>query len=348
MSFDIRSFADTNKVILIWAAFAALLYLLQDLFGLIFVTYVMCFLTNSMIVRVRNVVNVNRRFLVVLVYVLFLVGIGGFLFFFTPTLIQETKSFTDQIPQAIRTVEAWVSAHTAEQEWLPQLLAETKEHLTPEQIFMKGWSIGRGLLEKTILYTSLFFLGLLFSFMIMLDLPGIMANVRTLKTSRLAPFYEQTAGSVVLFATVVGESIRAQIMISAVDTALMAICLYLMGINNIVLLCTLIFFTGLVPVLGVFLSAAPIFLVAVNSGGINLGLWSLGLVALISLTEAYVLNPRIVSAIMSINPVLTLIILYIAYSFFGLWGMFLGVPIAVYIYRQLIIVPLPDHAVARG
>ena len=76
---------------------------------------------------------------------------------------------------------------------------------------------------------------------------------------------------------------------------------------------------------------------AVNAGGITLSLWALGMIILIHMIEAYVLNPRIVSAIMHLNPVMTLIILYIAHSLIGLWGMLLGVPISVYIYRQLII-----------
>ena len=38
---------------------------------------------------------------------------------------------------------------------------------------------------------------------------------------------------------------------------------------------------------------------------------------------------------MHINPVMTLIILYIAHSVIGMWGMLLGVPIAVYVYRKI-------------
>ena len=38
MSFAIGEFARTNKVVLIWTAFAALLYLFRDMFGLVFIT----------------------------------------------------------------------------------------------------------------------------------------------------------------------------------------------------------------------------------------------------------------------------------------------------------------------
>ena len=87
--------------------------------------------------------------------------------------------------------------------------------------------------------------------------------------------------------------------------------------------------------LGVFISSVPIVLMAINSGGIELGLWAVLMIIVIHLIEAYVLNPRIVSSVMHINPVMTLIILYIAHSVMGMWGMLLGVPIAVYIYRKI-------------
>ncbi|MBR3879994.1 MAG: AI-2E family transporter, partial [Mailhella sp.] len=118
-------------------------------------------------------------------------------------------------------------------------------------------------------------------------------------------------------------------------TVLTAICLNILDVKAIALLCTLVFMCGLIPVLGVFISSVPIVLMAINSGGIELGLWAVVMIIVIHLIEAYVLNPRIVSSVMHINPVMTLIILYIAHSVMGMWGMLLGVPIAVYIYRKI-------------
>lgn len=337
MSFDIAAFARTNKVILIWTAFAGLLYLFRDMFGLVFITYIMCFVTHSITRSIQRVITIDRRIPVILIYLVFLGLIAGFLFFIAPTLLQETRNFTEQLPSAIKIIDTWVANNATDHSWLPHTLQQAKEYLTPEQLLLQVWVIGRGLLELSLQYASWFFLGLMFSFLIMLDLPSIEKSVRSLRYTRLAEVYEETADSVILFAKVVGENFRAQIMISAVDAVLMAICLYLLGIKEIVLLSTLVFFCGLIPVLGVILSSVPIFLIAVNTGGISLGMWSLVVIILISLIETYVLNPRIVSAVMRLNPVMTLIILYIAYSLLGMWGMLLGIPISVYIYRQLVI-----------
>ena len=63
------------------------------------------------------------------------------------------------------------------------------------------------------------------------------------------------------------------------------------------------------------------------------------MIAFVHVVEAYILNPRIVSAVLKINPLLTLIILYVGHSLFGLWGILLGVPVAAYVYRYIVMVP---------
>jgi len=337
MSFSIADFARTNKIILIWTAFGALIYLFRDMFGLIFITFVMCFITHGLTHRLHRTARLRRRFMVVVIYLLFLALIVGFLFFLAPRLLNEAKNFTDQMPKTLTTIETWLDSNLAKNDVLAPVSEHIKTFLTPEEMINKGGKRVLGALNSSLHYASWFFLGLLFSFLIMLDLPRLTRSVRELRFTRLSAVYEETADSVMLFAKVVGENFRAQMMISAINTILTAIGLKLLGIEAAALLSTLVFFCGLIPVLGVFISSVPIVLMAVNTGGVTLGLWAGVMIIVIHLIEAYILNPRIVSAVMHINPVLTLIILYIAHSLIGLWGMLLGVPISVYIYRQMVV-----------
>jgi len=337
MSLDMVRFARTNRVILIWVVFAALLYLFRDLFGLVFITFIMCFLTHSITTPLERAFKLNRRPLVVFVYLLFLGLVVGFLFFLAPTLLREGRNFTEQLPRALHAVNTWVETNAADSFWMPQVVDQIQEYLTPEQMILKGWDASRKLMESGLQYASWFFVGLVFSFLIMLDLPRTEASVKNLRNTRLAAFYTETADSVVLFAKVVGENFRAQILVSLIGTVLLGIGLYLLGLENIALLCTLSFFCGLIPILGVLISSVPIVLMAVNHGGVSLGLWALVIITAVSLIETYVLNPRIVSAVMNINPVMTIIILYIAYSIANLWGVLLGIPVSAYIYRQLVV-----------
>ena len=335
MPFSISEFVRVNRVYFIWAMFAALLYLFRDMFGLVFITYIMCFVTSSITHSLRRRFHWSRRAIVVMVYVIFLALVTAFFALMPPRLLSEAISFTEQLPRSVHTIRLWVDANLGSNEFIAPLLERAKHMVTPETAVLNGWNIARGALEKGLHYVSWFFLAMLFSFLIMLDLPRLSQGVRHLRFTRLAEAYHETADSIVLFARVVGGNFRAQLLISTVNTVLTAICLNILDVKAIALLCTLVFMCGLIPVLGVFISSVPIVLMAINSGGIELGLWAVVMIIVIHLIEAYVLNPRIVSSVMHINPVMTLIILYIAHSVMGMWGMLLGVPIAVYIYRKI-------------
>ncbi|MBR6674243.1 MAG: AI-2E family transporter, partial [Mailhella sp.] len=65
MPFSISDFVRVNRVYFIWVIFAALLYLFRDMFGLLFITYIMCFITSSITHALRRRFRWNRRFIVV-------------------------------------------------------------------------------------------------------------------------------------------------------------------------------------------------------------------------------------------------------------------------------------------
>ena len=333
--FNISEFIRINRVYFIWAVFMGLLYLFRNMFGLVFITFIMCFVVSGITHRVRRKYHLNRRVLVVCIYLLFLMGVSAFLLYIPPRILSETINFTEQLPGSMTSVKEWLNNNLGQNEIIAPLLPQVKEALFPESMVVSAWDAVRGTLEKGVHYIGWFFLAMMFSFLIMFDLPVLSRGVRRLRFTRLAESYRETADSIILFAKVVGENFRAQLMISAINTILTAIFLHLMGVKAIVLLCTIVFMCGLIPVLGMWISAVPILLMAVNSGGMELGFWALMMIVSIHLLEAYVLNPRIVSSVMHINPVMTLIILYIAHSMIGMWGMLLGVPIAVYSYRKV-------------
>ncbi len=336
---NISNFIKTNRVYFIWAAFAGLLYLFRHMFGLVFLTFIMCFIASSAVRLLRRKFHLNRRFILISFYILFFLIIVLFLSIVPSRILSETINFTEQLKNSIGTINTWMSDNLGNNETYVALREQINQMIFPETYITGVWEFIYGLLQKALHYFSWFFIALLFSFLITLDLPHLTKGVRHLRDTRLSDFYHETADSIVLFAKVVGENFRAQLFISTLNTILTAICLNLLGIKAVVLLCTIVFICGLIPVLGMLISSVPIVLMAINSGGIELGLWALLIIIGIHMLETYVFNPYIVSSVMRINPVMTLIILYVAHSIMGMWGMLLGVPIAVYLYRKIDYVP---------
>jgi predicted PurR-regulated permease PerM len=191
--------------------------------------------------------------------------------------------------------------------------------------------------------TATTLLALLFSFLILIDIKRIKRGIGQLRNSRVGDFYEEAAQPIVRFGMLVGRAIEAQATIALLNTVLTLFGLLLLGIPLVAMLSVIVFVCSFIPVLGVFISTTPIVLVALNAGGPMLSLAAVGMIIVIHAIEAYLLNPLIYGRHMKLNPVLTLIILYVAYHAFGLWGMLLGVPVARYFIHDVLGVPFSDR-----
>ena len=191
--------------------------------------------------------------------------------------------------------------------------------------------------------TATTLLALLFSYLILVDLNRIKSGIGRLRTSRVGDFYEEAAPPIARFGILLGRAVEAQAAIAVVNTVLTLVGLLLLDIPLVAMLSVIVFVCSFVPVLGVLISTTPIVLVALNTGGPVLSLAAIGLVIVIHAIEAYVLNPLIYGRHLKLNPVLTLIILYVGYHAFGFWGMLLGVPVARYFIHDVFGVPFRDR-----
>lgn len=184
---------------------------------------------------------------------------------------------------------------------------------------------------------STFLLALLFSFLIVLDLPHLTASVRELENTRLRFIYVEVADNVYQFGKVLGHAMQAQFYIACVNTFLTAIGLHFMGMGDqVAFLSVLVFLFSFVPVAGVFISSVPICLIALNTGGFKLVLLSIGMITFIHLVEGYILNPLIYGARLRLNPVIVLIILTVGGKLFHIWGLILGLPVCTYLFGHAI------------
>jgi len=342
MSFDISQFLRTNKMIFIWVLFFALVSVARayGLFGLVFITFILCFTFNNVIKWLCSRTRIHRVAWTVAVYLVFLAVIITILSFVLPKLVSETRAFVQKLPEMMDKVSRFLDQTAVQSPDMAVPVIRIKKFLSVENIAgtdLEGlFNLVVSWFNQVTSYISYFLLGTLFSFLILLDFPTLRRQTAALRNSRLKAFYETMADSVAQFALTVGTAFQAQMLIALANTLLTALGLWVLGIHPIVLLCTVVFFCGLIPVLGVFISSVPILLVAFNADGPILVFWALCMIVLVHLFEAYVLNPRIISVVFKISPLLILIIVYLGHVFFGLWGMLLGVPVSVFIYRHFI------------
>lgn len=222
-------------------------------------------------------------------------------------------------------------------EFATKLQAKAEEYVVG---MMSAVGLGlKNIIPQLLVFPFQLGLILLLSFFITLDVPRISGGLRRLETSRVAKFYNEVAPGLVKFGQLIGRAFQAQAVIAIVNSILTFLSLKFLGIQNEVFLCTFVFLCSFIPVVGVVFSSVPIALMAIiqEDGGLLLALWAILAILIIHFIETSLLNPRIVGNMLHLDPVLVLGILAISEHFFGVWGLLLGVPVAVYIIRIVIL-----------
>jgi predicted PurR-regulated permease PerM len=399
MAFSLDEFYQLNRRALIWLILAALLWVLRDFFGLIFLTFVLVFIASPLVRYGQRWLRLPYRISLIFVYMLFVLILVGFVRYVTPNVIVESNrllanlgqveqrivelknDLVDKYPGIKRSWRGYIRSFLDEQQLAAiqeQLQVERQKlGLTGEELGAFGLNSGSAApdlaaridqyyaIEDRLLIGSLFaqqaaamrehvprlinllyqalatmLLALLFSFLILLDIARLEQQVKSLEASKLKDFYQETASPVVRFGYVIGRGIQAQATIAVVNTILTVLGLLLLSIPSIAMLSLIVFVCSFIPVLGVFISTAPILLVALNTGGLQLALLAVAMIIIIHAIEAYLLNPLIYGRHFKLNPVIVLMILIVGYHLFGIWGLLLGVPVAQYFLHQVFGVPV--------
>lgn len=346
--------------VLVWGSLFAVVYLLSSFSLLMFLVFVFSYIQSNVVDKLEPWVA-NRPARVTLVGSLFLASlvlVGSFLI---PQFREQAIGFATNFNTYARTLDNEVVKITEEYPFV----AEFVPVAPPQEVRDGHWDIRRSTLGRlaqpllglenndaamkstlatvgnigsTLLaISSQFLLSLLFSFLIVYDMPNLKKGLMSLQYTRLGYVYDEVADSVVAFGRTLGRAFEAQILIAIANTVLTAIGIWIINIRGeLAFISLIVFFCSFVPIAGVFISSVPICLLALQQGGISKVLISIVLITLIHCLEAYVLNPRIFGHHLRLNTVVVLILVTISGKIFGLWGLVLCLPIATYIFKHAI------------
>lgn len=350
--------------VLVWGVLFLSLFILRSFFLLIFLTFIFAYIQSQGVDRLMRYINRRTPCVVLSALILLgvIIGLGQFL---VPRVREQAQVFIDKLPSYLRTMDEevvnlansypmlehaiphleeyrsrklsgapWTIEHSLSGDMLPGLLGfesdERGEGSQSLDTLKKGVS-------QIVASVSAFLLSLLFSFLIVLDLPRLTASIKGLKYTKIGWVYDEMSETISGFGAVLGRAFEAQMYIAFVNTLLTAIGIYMIGIGEkVAFLSVLVFLCSFIPVAGVFISSVPICLIALQISGFKLMLLAILLITVIHMIEAYVLNPKIYGHHMHMNPVIVLIILTIGGKLFHVWGLILGVPICTYIFGHAI------------
>lgn len=167
--------------------------------------------------------------------------------------------------------------------------------------------------------------GLISSFMISAKLPGIRRQISgRLPTVQLQPLFSALKR---LKATL-GGWLKAQMKLSLVTFSLVLTGFFLLGVSHGPLWAILVALVDAFPILGTGTVLVPWSLVSFLQGDRTLAFGLLGLYAAVALTRS-VLEPRFLGKQLGLDPLVTLIALYIGFRLWGIGGMIIAPMLAV-------------------
>lgn len=350
--------------LLVWGGLFGVLYILRSFFLLIFLTFVFSYILSHTVdslgrfgtPRTTRVVAASLTFLAIII------ALGWFV---VPRVREQASPFFNNYQKYLATLDHEIVQLSIDYPIIDNLMpsvVDLRQH-TGEWSIRVSPSAGmiqnlfgsdeggesdavklketvRAIAEwgaRVLGVGSSFLLSLLFSFLIVLDLPRLARSVRDLRDTKVGFVYEEVAGSIASFAETLGRALQAQLVVAILNTLLTAIALPLLGLGkNTAFLSMIVFLGSFVPVAGVFMSSIPICLITLQESGFQLTLVAIAIITGIHLIETYILNPRIYGAHLHMNPVLVLAILTIGGKLFGVWGLVLGVPVCRYIFGTAI------------
>jgi predicted PurR-regulated permease PerM len=180
---------------------------------------------------------------------------------------------------------------------------------------------------------------LLLAVFILIEWQGLKKGVANIRHTRLQPVFDEISPGVTAMGKLIGKSFQGQVVIAVFNAFFTLVALWLIGVEYKFILALIVFVFSFIPVVGVILSGIPLCAVAVSQpgGSLLMAVQVIVAIAVIHLIEAMILSPRIIGKIGHLHPVLVIAILLVAEKFFGMWGLILGVPVAIYLIRIVIL-----------
>jgi predicted PurR-regulated permease PerM len=352
--------------ILVWGSVFGVLYLLRSFFLLIFLVFIFSYVQTNAVNKLAPYIP-RRTHRAVLVGITFLALFVILIAVMVPQIRDQAVNFVSNSSYYAQSLDRELlrltERYPALQQLLPKAPVEVTVPLPHEEWKFRNSTLAKVLsslfggsdnnaqkssmigilataqaMGSTLLaISSQFLLSLLFSFLIVLDLPNLKRGAMSLRHTKLRFVYDEMAGSLVRFGVTMGRAFEAQFVVATINTALTVMGVWMIHIRDeLAFLALVVFICGFVPIAGVFISSVPICLLALSQGGMSKVLLVVILITAVHAVESYIVNPRVFGTHMKMNPVVVMILMTISGKLFGVWGLVLCVPVATYLFQDAI------------
>lgn len=329
-----------NKVLMIVAAIAIAFFALRFslyLFNILMpfvIGFVIATIANPLVKRMRLHLRFPRSLASLLAIVLVLVVLGGAVY----GIFNLSKNQVANLSETVRdlgdsAMQVARGTYDKLRERFPQVIQipfnEFVASITPRvestigdgTIFLGGWLFG---VAKRLPSTAFFLIiSIISSYYISLEYDKVLRWIR--RTISRYPAIHRFAIRLRMSATLGLTSwLKAQMIVMFFLSIVASIGFLLIGYDQWLLMGIFLAFFDALPIFGSGAILLPLFLYHILFGNIRMALWHILLYGVITFTRQMI-EPRILGSQIGINPLLTLLVLYVGFTLGGILGMIAGV-----------------------
>lgn len=121
--------------------------------------------------------------------------------------------------------------------------------------------------------------------------------------------------------------LSSQLLDAIIVGILTSIAMMILGVKYAILLGFLIGLSNLIPYFGAIVGIGITIIITIFTGGITQAIWLAVVVIILQQIDANIINPKIVGDSLKISPLLVIFAVTVGGAYFGMFGMFLAVPI---------------------
>lgn len=307
--------------VLTFVLLVGILYLLRSEINLILLTFIFAFIVNRLEGVVLRWVKVPRKLIVIILYILVALGIYAGITHLLPVLIKQVSELVD--------IGVKLYKHPPQNGFMTWLMDTTKNsHI--QSYLRRGADFIMDSLKSFGALGMSFFLALILSFFFSLEKERVIKFTAQFQTSKLSFLYNNLTYFGRKFVSTFGVVLEAQLLIAFINTLITSFALYLMHFPQLLSLIIMVFLFGLIPVAGVIISCIPLTVIAYSIGGVEDVIYLLITIVIVHCIETYFLNPKLMSSKTSLPIFYTFIVLILSESYFGVWGLIVGIPAFVF------------------
>ncbi|WP_409295272.1 AI-2E family transporter [Peribacillus sp. SCS-26] len=303
-----------------------ILFSIHSMLNLVLFTFIFSFLMgrlqNFITFHLKKIVPANSNLVIIVLYTIVVVTVIIVIYRYIPVIIAQVTTLVRQI--------IYFYEHPPDNQTIVYALNLAKNFVSPEDvekhfntIYTYVTTLGKASMQVILaIILSLFFL---------LEKKRIMKFSQNFKFGKFGWFFLELEYFGRKFVNTFGKVIEVQFTIAFVNAVLSTLALWILGFPQLIGLAIMIFFLGLIPVAGVFVSLIPLVTIAYSIGGGMKVIYVLAMITILHALEAYVLNPKFMSAKTNLPAFYTFLVLIFSEHFLGIWGLIIGIPIFIFL-----------------